>query len=105
MVILEFIVSVLYVVLFIALVLIVIALAIPVGILYVLYWILFRSWRKKPRKEVVLGTTTRRVKSKDIKNLVSKAIKSKNNSEDFDEDEFSKEVNAFVTEVTGKEKE
>lgn len=97
MVIIEILVSILYVVLVIALVLIVIALAIPAGILYGLYWLLFRSWRKKSKKgnKVIIGKKDKG--PKDINKIINKAIKAKKSNYDFDSEELKKEIHGLVS--------
>ncbi len=103
MVILEFLVSVLYVVVIIAFVIIVLALAIGLGvpfvILYGIYWLLFRSWRKDKIKHEKGPKRTPSIRGKDIKNLVKNVIHASTNGEEIDEDELKREIKDIVGDI------
>lgn len=85
MFILEIIATIFYFLLMILLVVLVIALAIPLAVLYLVYWILFKSWR--PSLKTKRYKTGRR--GKDIRAIVHQAISQRHvddEPEDLDSD-------------------
>ena len=80
-------------------VLLVIVLAIPAALLYGLYRLIskpFRKGRKKRKsKEVHIPFKNFGKGPKDIGNIISKAMKSKDGNTDFDKDEFIKPTTSF----------
>ncbi len=96
MFILEFLLTLIYIILIIAFVLLVIALALPLAILYGVYWILFLSWNPKKRNKVKMIKKSK-VSAKDITDLVSKSIKIGHNPED--QDETKKEINELAKKI------
>ena len=77
MFILELLLTIFYFLVIIFIVLLAIALAIPFGVLYLVYWILFKSWNRNSKNKKTIGNKSR-FNSKDIKGIVRKAVKNRN---------------------------
>ncbi len=99
MFILEFLLTLLYFLLILSVIVLVLALAIPLAVLYLVYWILFRSWRPKKtrgRSKVKPGLNIRRENAKNVKDIIKKSMNLKN---DDDAEEFKKEITELVGEL------
>ncbi|XFA98111.1 hypothetical protein ACAG96_04315 [Candidatus Izemoplasma sp. B36] len=96
MFILEFLLTLIYIILIISFVLLVIALALPLAILYGVYWLLFLSWNPEKRKKVKVIKKSK-VSTKDITDLVSKSIKLGHNTEN--KAEAKKEINELAKKI------
>lgn len=94
MFILEILLTIFYFVIIIIILALILAFAIPLGALYFVYWILFRSWRttKVRRKHIVDKS---KFYPKDIKDIVRNAIRNK----DIDSDKLEKDINDYVEEA------
>ncbi|MCK5731571.1 MAG: hypothetical protein KAH13_00985 [Tenericutes bacterium] len=84
MFILEFLLTILYFLVIILIIALVLALAIIFGILFLVYWLLFRSWRRNSKnKKIIINKS--KFNLKDIRSIVSKAVKNKNSNVESDE--------------------
>ena len=93
MFILELLLTIFYFLLIILIVALVIALAIPFGILYLVYWILFKSWNRNSKNKKIIAKKSR-FNSKDIQNIVRKAVKNKNSN--GESEDLEKDINEYI---------
>ncbi|MBN2541056.1 MAG: hypothetical protein JXB08_05960 [Bacilli bacterium] len=93
MFILELLLTLFYFILILVIILLVLALSIPAAVLYLIYWILFLSWRPKKthKKERPLKTN----QAKRIKSIVKKSMMIKTSEE---EQELEQEIKDIVKE-------
>jgi len=100
MFIIEFIYTLFYVLLIIVIILLAIALVIPLALLYLVYWILFKSWRRKSKDITVSkGKAPKNFDAKSIRNLVSKSMKFKNSTDEAESEELEREIEEIVKSV------
>lgn len=76
MIIFDIIIAILYVLLILIFIILILALAIPAGLLYGLYWLLFRSWNKNKKHHH---------KSKNLKNIIHHTMDSKRKGTKIDD--------------------
>ncbi|MCK4551585.1 MAG: hypothetical protein KAU02_01615 [Tenericutes bacterium] len=93
MFILEFLLTIFYFLVIILIIAIVLAIAIPFGILFLVYWILFRSWKRSSKSKKIIVNKSK-FNPKDIKNIISKAIK--NRKSNVESEELENDIGEYI---------